>query len=91
MAYAQGKERAHLAAVVQHRAIDQAGSLLGVFLEILEMGGDDAPHALGVELRQDGLRHRAADLRLGTGAKLIDQRQRMAVAAGQEGLHRAQV
>ena len=45
----EAKEWLHEVAVVEHGAIDDALVILGVLLEVLVMGGDDAERAVTVE------------------------------------------
>ncbi len=42
--------RPHLLAVVEHGAVDKSGRLFCKLLQIMVVGGNDAPHTFGVEL-----------------------------------------
>ena len=91
IAYRQAEQRLHEMAVIEHRTVDQALGVLGVMLQILEMGRYHTPHPAVVETMKDGLRYRASDLRLGAPAELIDKSQRSRAPALEHEFHRAQM
>ena len=87
----QLEQRLHLMAVVEHGSVHHTGMVFGKVLQILIVGGDDAEGLLLPELLQHGFGNGAADGRLCTAAKLIDQQQRMAVGLLHHVLHVQQV
>ena len=74
----EAEQGPHLAAVVEHGTVDDAGCLVGEELQVGVVGGDDAVHLQVVELAEDSLSDGAADLGLGARTELIDEDERAA-------------
>ena len=87
----EAKEWLHEVAVVEHGAIDDALVILGVLLEVLVMGGDDAERAVPVEALEQRLGQCAANEWLCAATELVDEQQCALVAVTDEVLHVRQV
>ena len=75
-AYGELEQGAHLAAVVEHRPVNNAGSFLCKMLQVLIVGSYHGPCLAAAELVEHALGNRSAYLRLGAGAELVDEQQR---------------
>ena len=71
LTYGKLKEGAHLLAVVEHGTVNHHGVGIGIMLQVLIMGGNDAPRLVFAKLLEHALGYGAAYLRLCSGAKLI--------------------
>ena len=91
LAYLEAEERLHLLPVVEHGAVHHSRMAVGVALQVLVVGGDDAVRARGDKPLEDGLRERAAYLRLRAAAKLVDEQQRPGARVFHHVLHIEQV
>ena len=69
------EERSHLMPVVEHGTVGDAVVRVGVMLEVLIVSGDDAPRHAFHKLIEHSLCHSAANLRLRTRTKLVDEQQ----------------
>ena len=76
MPYAKHEERLHLGAVVEHSAIYHRRAVLGIVLQVLIVGGDDAIGAILHKAVKNGLCQGSAYLGLRAAAKLINEEKR---------------
>ena len=91
MAHVKLEEGTEFLPVVEHGAVNEARLVVGEFLDILIVCGDDPEAAGTAELAQYGLGEGGAYLRLGTGAYLVGENEGIGIATPQEVLHVAQV
>ena len=82
--------------VVEHGTVEdfRNGNVNGNFFlsrgkvfEVLVVGGDDAPGAMGAELTEDGLGYGSTYLGFGACAKLVDEQQGVFVGMANHRLH----
>ena len=85
------EEGLHELAVVEHGAVHNALRFLGIVLQVLVVGGDDAERMLLVEDLQHRFRHRTANLRFRAATELVDEDETLPVAMLHHVLHVQQV